>query len=158
MGSVSGILIDPDTGKVEGLFVHMKSFLQSDVLFLSVLDILHVGTSITIRDADVLSPVDDLVRIQPLLEDNRPVIGQPMRSETGAYIGKCGDVQFDTIAFQVEWLFPRRWFRFRRPLPLSSVIEVRRDAIIVRDPRLKKEVEDGAKEGAPMLKSLPDMA
>lgn len=156
LGVVTGMLIQPDSGKIEGFFVQAKRFLGQQHLFLSSLDILHVGRTVAVRDPDVLAPVDDLVRIQSLLEDPRTFLGQRVRTESGVFLGRCADVQFDTAAFAIAWLFPRRWLRYGRPVPIAAVVEVRPEAIVVRDPG-KASLEDTVKEEAPMLRPLPDL-
>lgn len=156
VGTLSGILIHPDTGKIEGFFVAVPGFLHQAQLFLSVLDIRFWGLYVRILDRDVLSDLEDRVRLQPLLEDPRTVLGQRVRTETGVRLGWCADVQFDTQFFQVEWLFPRRWWRWRSPLPMSEVLEVRPDAIIVRDP--SRAVTEPALRSTEPLLNMPDVA
>lgn len=136
IGTVSGILIHPDTGTVEGLFVSLPQawFSRTPDLLLVTADILHWGTAIRIRSADVLSPIEDRIRLQTLLEESRTVLGQGIVTEGGKSLGTCADVQFDTKQFRLEWLFPRAWFRWTTPVPASSIVEVRRDVIVVRDP------------------------
>ncbi len=45
---------------------------------------------------------------------------------------------------KIEWLFPRRFFRWGIALPISEVVEVLPDAIVVRNPVAieTEEVED----------------
>ncbi len=134
LGVLSGILIHPDTGKVEGFFVRIARFLHSEELFLSSLDILRWGMRIVVRDGEVLSPLSDRIRQQQLFEEGRTVLHQKILTDTGRTLGRCADVQFDTLHFVVEWLWPKKFWRLGTSLPASQIIEVRRDAIIVRDP------------------------
>ncbi|MBI3331676.1 hypothetical protein HYZ99_01820 [Candidatus Peregrinibacteria bacterium] len=157
LGSLIGILIHPDTGKVEGFFVRRAGLFGSDQLFLSTMDILRWGMRVDIRSEDALSTVDEHIRLQPLLLDRRPVLGQKIRTESGLKIGTCRDVQFDTRHFVLEWLFPKKFFRWGTPLPLVSVSEVRRDAIIIRDV-LAKEPSAPAEAGAPLIPQFPEVA
>lgn len=134
LGAVSGILIHPDTAAVEGFFVGVQGFLQSKELFLASPDIVHWGTRIRVRSEDSLVEAEEIVRLQTLLEDGRTVLGQKMVTESGVLLGVCTDVQIDTKLLQTEWLFPKKLWRWRRAVPVSAVVEVRTDAIIVRDP------------------------
>lgn len=156
VGTLSGILVHPDTGKIEGFFVAIQGFMQHEQLFLSVLDIRFWGLYVRILDRDALSDLEDRVRLQPLLEDPRTVLGQRMRTESGVQLGRCADVQFDTQFFQVEWLFPRRLWRWKSPVPISEVLEVRPDAIVIRDPA-RPLTEPVRQTAEPMLK-VPDVA
>lgn len=133
VATVSGILINPDIGKVEGFFVTVRGFLQSQELFLSVQDILHWGSRVRIRDHHALAPLEDMVRLETLVAEGRTVLGQKIITENNAALGTCKDVQFDTVHFYLEWMFPKRFFRWARPIPVSSIVLVRSDAVIVRD-------------------------
>lgn len=159
LGTIAGILIHPDTAKVEGFFVTIPGFFRRDSLFLSSLDILRWGTRVTVRHADVLSPLEDLVRLQSLASEHRPVLGQRMVTETGVVLGTCADVQFDTASFLTEWLFPRAWWgRESPPIPVSQVLEVRPDAIVIREP--STPVPEAKEEQAPvgLLPQMPEAA
>lgn len=136
---VSGILIHPDRGLVEGFFVHTPAFFGSEMLFLQTMDIRHWGTHIRIESSDLLIPTEDVIRLAELLQENRPVLGQRMISEEGRTLGTCRDVQFDTQHFQIEWLFPKQWMRWQPAIPASSIVEVRTDVIVVRHATLLPE-------------------
>jgi sporulation protein YlmC with PRC-barrel domain len=133
LGLLSGILIHPDTGKIEG-------FLVGD-LFCSSMDIVRWGTRVYLRDANVLAPPEDRIRLQSLLQDPRTVLGQKIRTEAGVKLGRCSDVQFNTDMMHIEWLFPRKFFRWGIALPVSDILEVTAAAIVVRDPIAKERVK-----------------
>lgn len=133
LGHIAGIFLNPDTGAVEGFFVRVASFFNSETLFLPVSAIEHWGSRVRVRGSDVLSPLRELVRVSRLYDEGRPVLGQPIITDAGRRLGRCRDVQFDTRSFRMEWLFPKMLFRWRRPLPIRAIIEVRPDAIVVRD-------------------------
>jgi sporulation protein YlmC with PRC-barrel domain len=157
IGMLSGILIHPDTGKIEGFFVHVPRFLHADQLFLSAMDILRWGTRIVVRDADVLSPLEDRVRLQTLLSDGRTFLGQDIITDTGRRLGRCSDVQFDTMHFDIQWIWPKRFWKLQTPLPVSLISEVRKDAIIVRDPSTAVSEKTEETETS-ILPSLPEAA
>lgn len=154
LGTLQGILIHPDTGKIEGCFVRVAGVLRSELLFVSSLDVLRFGARVYVRSSEVLSPIEDRIRLQPLLEEGRTILGQRIRTEGGRTLGRCRDVQFDTKRFVIEWLFPQRFWRWLGPLPASDIVEVRREAVIVRDPVVKVR----EREEAPLLERLPDVA
>jgi sporulation protein YlmC with PRC-barrel domain len=129
LASVTGVFVHPDLGKIEGLFVRAGNGDE----FLAVQDITHWGTTIVVRDPDAIAPIDERVRLAALWDEGRTVLRQKIVLENGAVVGTCADVQFETDTFRLEWLFPRRWFRWGRPLPASSILEVRPDAIVVRE-------------------------
>lgn len=138
LGILSGILIHPDTGSIEGFFVHASAHHRADNLFVSSMDISRWGTRVYVRSADVLAPASDRIRLQPLLEDSRTVLNQKIITESRMRIGRCKDIQFNTDTMHIEWIFPRKMLRWGVALPVAEIIEVRTDAIVIKD-RLKAE-------------------
>ncbi len=142
IGRICGILIHPDTAVIEGFFVSTSVFLQKCELFLSTADIVHLGSRVRIRDADRLAPLEDLVRLSALQADSRTVLHQKIVTQSGVKLGMCADVQLETKTFRIEWLFPKKWFRWRRPVAAASIVEVKTDAIVVRDPVIPLQVTE----------------
>lgn len=134
LGTVSGLFLHPDLGTVEGLFVR-----GAGEQFLAVQDIVHWGKTIVIRDEDVLSPLEERVRLVALWGEGRRVLDQKIITESGRILGRCRDVQFETVTFRLEWIFPRKFFRWGRALPASAILEVRPEGIMVRESELPAE-------------------
>lgn len=150
VGTISGILIHPDMGKVEGFFVTVKQFLQSETLFLGTADISHWGRTVAVRDRDVLAPLEEHVRLYQLYEDGRRILGQAIVNEARKQLGTCKDVQFETHTFRLEWLFPKKFFQWAPGIPVTSIIEVKPEAIIVRDQAVVREAKEGEAVFAPL--------
>lgn len=155
LGTFSGLLIHPDTGKIEGIYIEVRHFLHTTEFFCLGADIVHWGLSIQVRSAEALTHPEDLVRLRALFEDNRTILGQRMRTEGGQTIGMCRDIQFDTERLRIEWLFPRRFLRWGIALPVSEIIEVRPDAIVMRDAATPAP-DDPVPEAAPPLPGLTE--
>lgn len=144
LGTLANVLIHPDTGSIEGFYVFVPSGLSSGILFCSSLDIVRFGARVYVRSDDSLCDPRDIIRLKSLLEDDRPVLGQRIKTESGQYLGRCKDIQFNTDTMKLEWVFPRKLFSWGRGVPVADILEVRSDAIIVRDaprPVLQKEEE-----------------
>lgn len=159
VGSLSGILIHPDSGAIEGFFVEVSHSFSSAHLFLSVFDIRRFATRVYVRSVDVLSPAEDRIRLESLLNDPRTVLGQKMKVESGRVLGNCSDVQFDTEAMHIEWLFPKKWFRYGMAVPVTDILEVKKGYILLRDPLKKQkqqECEPNKEEVASPLPDLPE--
>ncbi len=154
LGFIEHILIDPDTGKIEGFFVKMRGFLFSEHRFLPVMDILRWSLRVVVSSSDVLCDPSDIIRIEPLLTSPRPILGQRMITTTGQSIGTCTDIQFDTAHFLLEWLFHTKWWRAGVPVPASQISEVRTDAIVIQD--LKASVKEKAVDKASILPSVTE--
>lgn len=154
LGQVSGILVHPDTGKVEGFFVSQGGWFNAgSELFLASSDIAHWGLHIRVRDADYLSPLEERIRLVSILEDGRQVVGQRMVTEAGKALGVCKDVQFETKTFLIEWFFPKRLWNWQPAVPFSAIVEVRPDAIVVRDPTVSAKVTPLTSTAVPSLEA-----
>jgi uncharacterized protein YrrD len=147
LGAISGVLIHPDYSRIEGFFTKGKGYPFVGDLFFSVSDIARWGVSVRVGSSDVLGPIEDRIRLKPLLSDHRPVLGQSIKTESGMRLGRCRDIQFCTKTFRMEWLFPKKWFRWRRAIPVSSIKEITEEAIIVNDPVLT-QMQEQSKEVA----------
>jgi uncharacterized protein YrrD len=133
IGSISGIFIHPDNAKIEGFYVRIPGFLQSQVLFLSTMDIVHWGSRVRVRGRESLTPLEELVRLHALNDEDRPVLGQKILTEDSMLLGTCRDIQFDTIAFHAESIFPKKMWKWGVAIPVTSIVEVKKEAIIVRN-------------------------
>lgn len=127
---------------------------MSDLPFLASSDITSWGSHIHVRDPDAVYPARERVRIAPMLDDPRRVLGQKIQTESGRHLGRCADVQFDTRSMRCTWMFPRRWFRWKTPLPFTSISEVREDAIVVSDDVL---IEAEELVDIDVLDTIPEM-
>lgn len=150
IATVSGVFVHPDLGTLEGLFVQG----QNGEEFLSVHDIIHWGRAVVVRDGDVLAPLDERVRLSALWNERRTVLGQRIVTESGKIVGRCADIQFETDTFRVEWIFPRRWFQWKRPIPAGTIVEVRPEAVCVRDAELPVATTSVAEAAAANLTAL----
>lgn len=143
-GRVADFIFDPDRGHMVALLV--RSPFSSALLALQTQDILSWGTRVHIREPDVLSPPEDIVRLQSFLDDPRRIHGQRIETRGGLLLGRCTDLQFTVDHFDLEWIFPRKFLRKGIPLPASDILEVTERAIIVKDQTLREEKEVIEKE------------
>src|SRR3989338_711096 len=157
IGTLAGILLHPDTGKVEGLFVAVPAgMFATEEPFCAAEDVMEWGGMVQISNRDALAPVEDRIRLVPLLAEGRTILGQPIRTESGRILGICKDVQFDTEKMKLEWLFPKKCFRWGVALPVSDVVEVRRDAVIVRE-GLKTETMAAVEKQPVSYEAFPEI-
>lgn len=126
-------VINPDSGHVEGFVVRVPDFLRAQRQFLSSNDIAHWGLVVRIRHRDLIGPLDERLRLQEIAKSGRAVLGQSIVTESGRRLGRCRDLQFETHFFQLEWLFPRLFLRWGIPVAARDIVEVRADAIVVKD-------------------------
>lgn len=150
LGTVTGVFVHPDIGKIEGFFVRTHAGDE----FLAANDIAHWGRAIVVRDVDTIARLDERVRLSALWNEGRTVLGQRIVTEAGVIVGMCADVQFETDTFRLEWLFPRKWLRWKRPIPAGSIIEVRPDAVCVRDAEVPVKTTAAAETAAAALEAI----
>ncbi len=142
VGNLSGVLINPDSGKIEGFYISVKKFVGTNEMFISYLDVLKWGTKIQIKDSDVIAPAEDRVRLASLLKDPRRVINQIVKTKSGKKLGVCKDIQFDTDKMQLTWIFPKRLFGWGIAVPATEIIEVTEKEILVKDMEVPKEQKE----------------
>lgn len=126
-------VVQPETGKIEGFTVRIPQFFSSRTEFLSSNDIGHWGLVVRIRHRDVIGPLEERLRLEEIVNSGRSILGQPIVTEQGRRLGTCRDLQFETHFFQLEWLFPKSWGRWRPAISAQDIVEVRPDAIIVKE-------------------------
>ena len=158
LGMLSGLFVHPDTGKLEGIFVTFPGgiFAHSQSLFCGSDDIVHWGATVQVRSQTCLSPIEDRIRLLPL--QGRPVIGQRIRTDAGKAVGICNDIQIDTEKMRLEWLFPRRFFRQGTAIPAADIVEVRSEAVIVRDALKHVPLSVSSQEEPAIFESFPEVA
>jgi len=159
IGTIAGILIHPDRSTVEGFFVRRPGLFSSATLFLSSMDIARFGRRIIVRDVDRVAPAQEFLRVQPLLADPRTVLNQRIRTESSHNLGRCDDVQFENTTMRLTWIFPRKFFHWGFPISARQILEVRPQAIIVRDPQapaVERVLQQSERRLAPLLPEVPE--
>ncbi len=130
LGRVYGLVINPDTGKVEGAWLSFGIIPWSDILSFR-------GGRLEVRDASVVSAPEDVVRISEILKRNIPVMGNRVRGQSGTDYGRVIDVEFDSIDGFLKRLLASKSFLFwnfsPRLFSQESIISIESDAIVVRD-------------------------
>ncbi len=140
LGFVSGVLLHPDRGVVEGFFVQVPEFVHAQTHFVHSCDVLDVGPPLLIRSNDALGDPQEVLRVQQVLSDPRTVLGQPMLTEDGQRLGRCADAQVDAATLSLTWLFPKRWFRWGAPVAAADIVRITPQAILVKS-RLRPIIE-----------------
>jgi sporulation protein YlmC with PRC-barrel domain len=127
VGRVTDLLVDPDRGIVEGVYLGPQ--------FLQTIDITSWGHHVHVRGPGLIGPAGEVVRLQPLLEDHRRLIGAPIRTKGGTPLGRCCDFEFNAKTFAIDWILPKKFLFFvGHPIPRGDILEVTKRAIIVKDP------------------------
>jgi uncharacterized protein YrrD len=103
-------------------------------LALSTRDIRQFNPSIIlINSEDDLVETTEIVRLQPLIQENFPLIGVTVKTESGTKLGNVNDFVLDTSSFMVQKL------HIKRPIFKSLLLEgltIDRNQIVDISPKL----------------------
>jgi len=145
----------------ECLFVLLGGLLtEGATLFCASADIVHWGMDLQVRSSHSVAPLSENIRLERLWAEGRTIVLQRVVTEQGRVLGRCRDVQFDTARMRLEWLFLRRFLRAGLPVPTSEIIEVRADAVVVRDPLCGQTAasKSAPSEEASTFEGFPEIA
>ncbi|MBI5421844.1 PRC-barrel domain-containing protein [Candidatus Peregrinibacteria bacterium] len=157
LGIVEDVIIHPDTGKVEALWVKPLTLPYAHAV-LPVEGILSWKKHLYVSGEGALSEPDEVIRIAETLSRKEGFVGNRVRNESGKGFGRVYDLDFDTRNMTLRYLFVDKsflGFRFqRRFFHYDSVVQVLPDAIVVKDEEIKVEKEPIlADEGQPVLEA-----
>lgn len=142
VGLIDRPLLNPDRSVLEGFFL-IKPFFAREHLFVTARDIVKLSHGrLHIRSIDALGPIEESIRLQPLLTEPRPIIGQRVVTEDGRVLGRCLDAQCETTNFFVEWIFVKRLWSPEQSLPTSAIVRITPEAIVVKDLEQSVPVEE----------------
>lgn len=118
--SVLGLVLKP------GIFSQPKLILlQMDILRL-------LKKNIIVRDEGSISEINDLVRVQTLIDDGIFGIGQKVQDESGNNLGKLYDFLVDSESLGITKLYTKDMTK-ERIISASDIISIEPKIIIVKD-------------------------
>ncbi|MFH1012268.1 MAG: PRC-barrel domain-containing protein [Candidatus Peregrinibacteria bacterium] len=142
LGVIKDVIIHPDTGKLEGLWVKPARHLFSYGVVQSQ-DIVEWKKNCYLKNEGAIAEAGDLIKIAEILSDGRQILNNRVRTEEGASLGKVVDVDFDTKQSYLRQLYVEKRFLFlgydRRILSYDTIVKVLPEAIIVKDKTTKEE-------------------
>jgi len=135
-------IVNPENGKIEGIWVKPLTLPLSIGVIRSD-DITEWKSSIYVQDSSAIAESCDIIRITDVLTKNARFIGNRLQNESGSYIGKAYDFDFDTQKLYLMNLYSKKnSFIFssdRRIFSYDSIIEVFPEYILVKDEQTIKE-------------------
>jgi sporulation protein YlmC with PRC-barrel domain len=104
IGVVNEPIINPNNLKIEGWHAtDLDSKSRMVLLSQDIREILKQG--FVVNDHDALTPTDDLVRLQTVLEYNFSLIGKNIVTTSKAKLGKVSDYAFEKNGFFIQKLY-----------------------------------------------------
>lgn len=157
LGIVEDVIIHPDTGKVEALWVKPLTLPYAHAV-LPVEAILSWKKNLYVSGDGALSEPDEVIRIAETLSRKEKFVGNRVRSESGKGFGRVYDLDFDTRSMMLRYLFVDKsflGFKFqRRFFHFDNIVQVLPDVILVKDEEAKAEKEAIlAEEGRAVLEA-----
>ncbi len=152
---VFGLIIHPDTGKVEALKVKALDPRIRNAVVLAG-DILEFKTKVYVNNENDVAEEEDIIRITDIISRNTPFFGNKVKNEAGEYIGKVYDLEFDTKSFYLKQIYTEKSFLIFKYNPrifsYDSIIKAEPDYILVKD---TQEVEEKAEARSILDKNQP---
>jgi len=143
VATVSGIIVDPDTGIVEAFWVKPTT-LNVRSAILRVPDIVELKKNFYINSDKVLAQAEDVIRISEILTDGRTFLRNSVKNEAGHSYGTCVDLGFDTKTFALRHIYSKRSVLGlitldERIFSYNNIIRVLPEMILVDDNATKKD-------------------
>lgn len=131
-GAIDRIIIDPADGLVRALGVRPPGLFTKEA-YLATTDIMTVvREGVVIRDAEQVTDLDELIRVQEILKQKTPIIGQPAKTVGGQQLGRVDDLLVDLDLWMVTKYYLRALLD-ERILPADQVHSITKQAVIFLD-------------------------
>jgi len=111
LGIVEDVIIHPDTGRVEALWVKPLTLPYAHAV-LPVDSIVSWKKHLYVKGEGALAEPDEIIRIAEILNRKERFVGNNVRGESGKEYGKVYDLDFDTRKMTLRYLFVENHFLF----------------------------------------------
>ena len=148
LGLVKSVIFNPDTGKIEALWVKtLNPELKNPVLLSD--SILDWKKNIYINDDREFAEADDIIRISEIFDRDAFYIGNSVVDESHNKLGSVSDISFDTEKMYLQSVYAEKSilgiFRYGlRIFSYDSIIQALPDGIIVKN---TDDIKVSVKEG-----------
>ncbi len=143
LATISGIIVDTDTGMIEAFWVKPKTLSVRNAI-LRTSSIVEFKKNIYIKSDKVLAQAEDVIRITEILDDGRTFLGNSVQNEAGESYGTCVDLGFDTKTFALKQIHSKQSILGlitldERIFSYNNIIRVLPEMILVDDDVKKKK-------------------
>lgn len=141
VGTATELIINPNNLKIEGWYV-LDGFSGKRLVLVST-DVRELSSrGIIINDHEVLSEVDELIRLKPIIEIGFDVIGKQVESQNGKKYGKVTDFAAETESLIIKKLYAaqpiiRNLAGGNTSIDRTQIVEITNAKIIIEDPTEK---------------------
>jgi sporulation protein YlmC with PRC-barrel domain len=138
---INDIIINPDTGKIEAFWVKPVTMPFSNAIIKSE-SIIKWGKKIHIQGEGDIAEAEDVIKISEILAQNIYFIGNIVKNEAGATLGKVYDLDFDTEKLYLRQIYSEKRFLIfsynQRIFSYNAILKATPDHILVKDVEEKK--------------------
>lgn len=138
-------IVDPRQLVVVGFFVTTQKHEPRQVIHTAdIREVSHIG--LIVNSFEAIMPLDDLVRLQKILDFEFELLNTPVFDEDGNKYGRVCDYSVDPDSFYVQQLFTQRSFiksltSLSQIIHRSQIVSITNEKIIIKSPTV--DVEDG---------------
>lgn len=137
IANVTELLINPNNLKIEGLFCLDN---RKNRLILLAQDIRENNPAgFIINDHEVLSEIDDLVRLKPIIELRFSLKAKPVFGQSRSRLGKVDDFAIDSQSLYIQKLYVgqsliKSFSGGQISVDRSQIIEITNKKIVIQEP------------------------
>jgi sporulation protein YlmC with PRC-barrel domain len=142
LGMIYDMVIHPDTGRIEALWVKPLTVPIKSAIILSD-SILEWKKNVYIKDEREIVEAEDIIKITEILNRNTFFVGNIVKNESSEKLGRVYDVTFDTAKLYLKDIYTEKsilgLFKYSpRIFSYDSIIKVLPEYILVKDLDAKK--------------------
>ena len=158
LGLVEGLIVNPDSGKLEAFWVRPAEQPFSHAIVQSQ-NVAEWKKHLYVKDESALADPTQIIRIADILAQNRPILGNRVENENGQSYGKVVGADINDQTGYVHQIQTQKsllgLFGYKKRIfSYSKIVEVLPSKIIVSDDASQKE----ANIISPAIKDSPDLA
>lgn len=140
---VKDVIIDSDTGRIEGLWVKPLTVPLNNAV-IQVSDIIEWKNKIYIKDDSVIADTEDIIRITDILTRDILIIGNRVENQYGEYLGDVYNLVFDSEKLRIMQIYTQKKALGlisyqKRIFDYNTIIEIKQSVLLVEDRVVKKE-------------------
>lgn len=133
VGRVFDIIVNPDTGKIAAFVLG-----PTGQKVVSPIDVLSWSNALIINDEESILNPEDIQIVAHINQKNIRIKGQKVVTKSGEYIGKVGDIAFNSKMFMLTVLLIGKSFLGiyydKKNVAHKDILEITSEKIIIKDP------------------------
>lgn len=133
VGRVFDIIVNPDTGKIAAFALG-----PTGQKVISPIDVLAWNNALIINDEEAILDPEDIQIVSHITKRNIHIRGCKVVTKSGEYMGKVGDIAFNTKTFMLTVLLIGKsflgFYYDKKNVVHKDIIEITSERIIIKDP------------------------